>query len=451
MQSIKFYIYSSFVALYMINLFADSNVVTYTQGAIGIIALLISIYGASKTYQVIGLIFTFFSSIMFIVYEVPFSNIAPYFTSMGLLISLLYIIPFINHYMIVGRFDQSLYQILQSNTPHLGKFYAKSYLTSYALTLFIFLSMIPLSYQFIKERTSQFNEKLTHQFATRSILRPFAAANVWSPIEVYIALVVAITGAYYLHLLPILLGFSIIMVLIDLTINYSRYRNLPLSTDSQTNKLSKETIQKVVYLVVFLILFMITATTTHLVFDLEFFDAIVLVIIPYTLAWALATGKLRTFIRYNREVWGTQLWTMQNFMMLLLPVGFFNEIVSDTGVFEPILESLSWLEYQPLLLFKFILLSSMILAFFGFHPLVTLSLQGLFVAPFLDTINPLSISIVMIVSVVVNDMTGTFNVPITMLNQYFKRNPYQLTFWNIGYALTFGVIGVLIGYLLNYL
>ncbi|WP_017186227.1 hypothetical protein [Alkalibacillus haloalkaliphilus] len=449
MTRLKFHLYTSFVVLYMVNLFANNVTITYIQGLIGIFALVISIYGASKTYQIIGVIFTVIASLLFVTHDIPITNILPYFTSMGLLLSLLYVIPFINHYMIVGRFDQSLYKILQSNTPNLGKFYTKSYLTSYALTLFIFISMIPMSYQFIKDRTKEFNDQVTHQFATRSVLRPLATANVWSPIEVYTALVVAITGAYYLQLLPVLLAFSIIMVIIDLLINYNRYKGYTISTESGSSQLSHETIRKLILLVVFLVLFVTTATVTHLSLNLEFFDAIVLIIIPYTLVWALATKRFTTLIRYNQKVWDGQLWTMQNFMMLLLPVGFFNEVVTDTGVFDQLLDSLSWLQHQPLLLFIFIMFSSMTLAFFGFHPLVTLSLIGLFVTPFLDTISPLSISVVMIISVVLNDMTGTFNIPITMLNQYFKRNPYQLTLWNIGYALIFGNVGILIGYLLN--
>ncbi|WP_027965082.1 hypothetical protein [Halalkalibacillus halophilus] len=449
MNRIQFHLYSSFVALYIIHLFIDSQVLLYLQGIIGILAFLVSVKGANKTYQLIGLVFTLVAGAIFIWYNLPISDLILFYTSMGLLLSLLYLIPFINHLMIVGKFDEALYQVLQTNTQHLGKFYTKSYFTSYILTLFIFLSTIPLVYQFVKDKTSRFQDSLTQQFATRSILRPFAAANVWSPIEVYIALVVAITGSYYLHLLPILLGFSLTMLAIDMSLGYLKFRKYTIDqVVAGKEKLSRETYWKLLSLVGFLAGFIAFATLTHVTLGIEFFDAIILVIMPYTFLWAWLTQKLRTFIRYNQKVWHEQVWTMQNFMMLLLPVGFFNEVVGETGLFEPFISQLAWMETQPLYLFIFIQLSSMVLAFVGFHPLVTLSLQGLFVTPFLDTINPLSISVVMIIAVVSNDMTGTFNVPITMLNQYLKRNPYRLTGWNIGYALLFGSIGITIGYLL---
>ncbi|WP_124220571.1 hypothetical protein [Aquisalibacillus elongatus] len=447
MKSLQFYLYTSFVALYVVNLFFENHTIMLIQGWIGVAALLVSIFGSNRIYQVIGLAFLGISTIMIFLYDIPFSEIPIYFTSMGLLIALLYIIPFINHYMIVGGYDQSLFKLLQTNTPNLGKFYIKSYLTSYVLTIFIFISTIPLVYQLIKSKTANFSDHITLQFATRGILRPFAAANTWSPIEVYIALVVAYTGSSYLVLMPILLGFSLTMLLIDTTLGYFKFKSYKLE-EANPDSTNDRSTRHFLSLAAFLALFIAVAASIHLITGLEFFDSIILIIIPYTMLWALITKKFRTFIRYNQKVWGEHIFTMQNFMMLLLPVGVFNEVVSDTPIFIQAMESFAWLENTPLLLFIFIQLSSMFLAFVGFHPLVTLSLQGLFVTPFLDTISPVSISIVMIISVIANDMTGTFNIPITMLNQYFKRNPYQLTLWNIGYALTFGGVGVLIAWVL---
>lgn len=418
------------------------------QGWIGILALFLSIAGANRTYQIIGVVFLIVSGVIAIGYELPFNELVGHFTSMGLLLSLLYLIPFINHYMIIGGYEQSLFNILQKNTPNLGKFYVKSYLTSYALTLFIFISTIPLVYTLVKEKTAHLNERITHQLATRAILRPFAAANTWSPIEVYIAMVVAFTGSSYLALLPILFAFSVMMLLLDTSLGYFKYRNVNLEPVEEEDTQQNTNYRHLLSLAGFLILFIATAAITHLLTGLEFFDSIILVILPYTFTWAMVTKKHRTFIRYTQKVWGDHIWTMQNFMMLLLPIGLFNELIGETPLLEIAIESFAWLERTPLLLFIFIQLSSMVLAFFGFHPLVTLSLQGLFVTPFLESINPLSVSVVMIISVIANDMTGTFNIPITMLNQYFKRNPYQLTLWNIGYALIFGGTGVLIGWML---
>ncbi|PKR77273.1 hypothetical protein CEY16_11080 [Halalkalibacillus sediminis] len=448
MKRLQFHTYTGFVLIYILLLFIDSEILLFTQGVVGMLALLISFKGATRTYQMIGIIFTIISFLLFFIFELEYAELVYYFTSMGLLLSLLYLIPFINHFMIVGKYDQSMYDVLKSNTPNLGKFYVKSYLTSYVLTIFIFLSTIPLVYRFIQAKTAIFNDKITHQFATRGILRPFAAANVWSPIEVYIALVVAITGASYLHLLPILFVFSLIMVLSELALGYFKYRKHELTSESSSTSQASENMRKLSHLGAFLIFFIGTASAVHFIIGLEFFEAIVLIIVPYTIFWSIMINKLRTFIRYNQEVWGDHIWTMQNFVMLLVPVGVFNEIVEVTGIFEGVFDSIAWMEESPLILLIVLMFSSMILAFFGFHPLVTLSLQGIFVTPFLDTINPLSVSVVMIISVVANDMTGTFNVPITMLNQYFKRNPYQLTAWNIGFALLFGAVGVFIGYLI---
>ncbi|WP_054752328.1 hypothetical protein [Piscibacillus salipiscarius] len=238
------------------------------------------------------------------------------------------------------------------------------------------------------------------------------------------------------------------MLLIDASLGYMKFKHITFDGPDEDQEDLHVNRRHLTSLAGFLILFILVAAGVHLLSGLDFFESIILIIIPYTFLWAYATKKQRTFMRYTQKVWGDHIWTMQNFMVLLLPIGLFNEIISQTPILDAAMTSFAWLEQTPLLLFIFIQLSSMVLAFVGFHPLVTLSLQGLFVTPFLDTISPLSISVVMIVSVIANDMTGTFNIPITMLNQYFKRNPYQLTLWNIGYALTFGGVGVLIAWLL---
>ncbi|RSL34925.1 hypothetical protein D7Z54_03600 [Salibacterium salarium] len=82
------------------------------------------------------------------------------------------------------------------------------------------------------------------------------------------------------------------------------------------------------------------------------------------------------------------------------------------------------------------------------HPLVMISMQGLFVESFLQDVNPVNIAIVMVTATLANDAAGTFNVPITMMSQYTKRNPYQLTWWNLPFALMFGGTGVALAYVL---
>ncbi|MFZ4452942.1 hypothetical protein [Salibacterium aidingense] len=448
MQELRFITYSSYVSLYIVHVFISSEFLSYLLGCIGMIALLFSVAGANRTYQILAVFFFTVSAGLFFAYELPWREVPVYFTSMALLLSLLYMIPFINHFMIVGRFERSLYRLLQAKTTNLAQFYRRTSLTHYVLGLFIFLSAIPLVYRFVQQRLTGFSDKTFHRFAVQSMLRSFASVNVWSPIEVYIALVIGITSVSYLHLLPWLLGFSVAILMLDWLLASFTYKHISLKEKQPAPMFTKKEIRKLVLMGVFLVLFIGTAASLHLWLGLDFFEAVIISVLPYTTLWALLIKRHKVFFRYNILTWPQQMKTMQNFMLLFLVLGLFNDIVKKTNIFAKFQEPLAFIGETPLLLLLVLQVSALGLACAGVHPLVTISMQGLFVEPFLQEINPMSIAIVMITATLANDAAGTFNVPITMMSQYMKRNPYQLTFWNLPFALIFGGTGVLLGYFL---
>ncbi|SDI19214.1 hypothetical protein [Alteribacillus bidgolensis] len=448
MQGVKFLTYTMYVFLYVIHIFIENDYLLYGIGLLGIAAMFISFYGANRTYRVLAAVFFSVSVFLFLVHDLPVKDIPFYFTSMGLLLSLLYMIPLINHFMIVGRYERSLYRLLQSNTADLAQFYRRTSFTHYVLGLFIFLSAIPIVYRFVEKRLTGFSQDVFHRFATQSMLRSFASVNVWSPIEVYIALVLGITSVSYLSILPWLFGFSILMLMLDWILAGKYHKYSFVNETGPKQFITKKEGRKLVTMVLFFVLFISAASMVHLLIGIDFFEAIIIVILPYTFIWAAAIKRMITFRRYNILTWPRQINTMQNFMLLFLTLGLFNAIVEQTNFFAAVRESMAGIGGTPILLFLLLQLSALGLACTGVHPLVTISMQGLFVEPFLQEINPLSIAIVMITATLANDAAGTFNVPITMMSQYMKRQPYQLTLWNLPFALIFGGTGVVIAYLL---
>ncbi|WP_054752326.1 hypothetical protein [Piscibacillus salipiscarius] len=113
MNRLLFYLYTSYALLFILNLFIAWDGILTIQGVIGVLALIFSIRGANRTYQSIGIVFLIIALALMVTYDLPFQDLATYFTSMALLLTLLYFIPFINHYMIVGGYEQSLFNLLQ--------------------------------------------------------------------------------------------------------------------------------------------------------------------------------------------------------------------------------------------------------------------------------------------------------------------------------------------------
>jgi len=99
----------------------------------------------------------------------------------------------------------------------------------------------------------------------------------------------------------------------------------------------------------------------------------------------------------------------------------------------------------PLLLFVTIQFLFLLLAMIGFHPIVTISLLGSVLHIVLETMNPLSIAIVLAISGLTTVTAGPFNVSVSLTGNLLQINPYQVSWSNLGYALLFGSVGSLIG------
>src|SRR5699024_9113552 len=129
-----------YILLFIINIFLESDSFNYIMGIVGIISLFAAFKDTNIIYKLLALIFLTCSLLLYLYFNLLIKNIPYYFTSIGLLLSLLYMIPYINYFIKVGRYEKHLYVLLETNTQNLYQFYWKASITSYLLILFIFFS-----------------------------------------------------------------------------------------------------------------------------------------------------------------------------------------------------------------------------------------------------------------------------------------------------------------------
>ncbi|WP_181350914.1 hypothetical protein [Thalassobacillus sp. CUG 92003] len=448
-ERIKAMTYTLFTGLYVVSLFIDASLISYCLGCVACFILFISFKGAARTFQIISLIFLAFGIMIFLTSDLALSSFPLYLTSTALLLSLLYFLPFINHLMVVGGYDQELKNLLQLRTRHLGQLYYRGSLISYVLCLFVFFSAITIVQQVVRDVSENVDKRIMEKFSSQTILRAFALANVWSPIEIFIALTVTITGVQYFHLLPWALLFSITLLMTDWLIGWFKYRTTRYEAPSHAPAIEyKRLWKKIGYLFVMLFLFIITAFGLQTLLGIDYFNAVILLIFPFTLFWALSINQFSAFMRYNKKTWVGQVNGLQNFMLLFLSLGFFSDMFEQTALIDfmqrPLLSMTEW----PLLLFITIQLISLIFSMIGVHPLVTISLMGTLIQPILTALSPLSLSIVLLTSTLASDAAGTFNTTVTMMSELTNRNPYRITKWNLIFAIWFGTAGSLLAWLL---
>src|SRR5699024_9328604 len=131
--------------------------------------------------------------------------------------------------------------------------------------------------------------------------------------------------------------------------------------------------------------------------------------VPFSIVLAFMLKSPRLFTRYTLLSWHNQIFSLHNFIVLFLTLGFFNEMVKASFLSDLIQGVFPGMTDFPLLLFITIQAAALLLPFVGFHPLITLSLIGVFIQPFLPYVNPNSIAIVMLSSLLATDASGTYN------------------------------------------
>ncbi|OYD07177.1 hypothetical protein [Paludifilum halophilum] len=443
---IKFTLYTAFVSTYLTNLFLESITLNRWLGILGIGCIAVSFKGANRTFQIISAIFLAAGLFMFRFTEVSWESVIAGIRSSALLLSLLYVLPFINNMIVIGRYDQQLNRLLRARAEHLGQLYYRSSLVSYILCIFLFFACIPLIYRVVQKNMAKLSPTLRHKFSSQSILRAFAVATVWSPIEVFIALVAEMTDVGYVSLLPWLLLISIVLLLADWAWGW-QYKRIPLNTRSNLS-VDRRIMRKIAALILSLILFIFVVYQVHHLLNLRFFTAVTLVVIPYTLVWSFVIQRFRSYVKYSFLSWRKQVPSLQNFMLLFLSLGFFNHILGEAPIMTWAQEVFLHWTQTPVFLFIGIQLSSLFLTMIGIHPLVTVSLQGILIQPLLSAMNPVSLAIVLITSNLANDAAGTFNTTVTIMSQLTKVNPYRITWWNLFFAVAYGGLGILAALLL---
>lgn len=443
------YLYSALILLYTINVFAVSRTLECIVGILSILSLALSFQRADRLYKSTGSVFMIVGLLLYMDSGLSWTKLPYFMNSTIILLVIFYVLPFINSIIVVGRYDQSVNKLLKIRTDHLGQLYYRGSLVSFLLGSFLNIATIPFVEAVLRKNLQSITVKLRHLFISQVMLRGYALSLAWSPMEILVAISVDITQISYLQYLPWLLLFSFVLLLFDWALGF-RYRKyqLQLDEEKQAAALNMATVRRIFALLVYLSLFIAAVVGVRSLLAISFLLAVALVIVPYSIIWALIIRRGHTFIMYSLAQWKIRASSMQSYVVLFLAVGFFISILREAHYLEHIQEPFSSLADVPLLLFAAIQGLFIGLAMIGFHPLVTMSILGEVVQPLLGQINPISIGIVLITSGLSTVMAGPYNLTVSLTSSLLGENPYRISLWNIGFAFLYSSIGTFIAFIL---
>ncbi|MGG1572181.1 hypothetical protein [Fictibacillus sp. NRS-1165] len=442
-------VYSMMVLSYTVNLFLDSIMLDEVTGILALLSLILSFPKASGLYKTTGTVFMVVGFSLYLYLQKPFLELPHYMNSTVVLLVIFYVLPFINSIIIVGRYDKSVNKLLKRRAGHLGQLYYRSSLASFLLGSFLNIATIPLVESVLRRNLQKVEDRVRDLFISRAMLRGYALCLAWSPMEILVAISVDITHSDYGRLLPWLFLFSMILLMIDwlIGLRYRRYR-IEQSAAMEDVPLDPGTLNKAAILLVYLSVFIITVIAAKRWLEVNFLMSVALVIIPYSIIWALLIKRIKSFGSYSLREWRRRAGSQQNYMVLFLAAGFMISTLKETSFLDYLQQPFASVQHVPFYLFLMIQVIFLGLAMIGFHPLVTISILGEVIQPLLGQINPLSFAIVLISSGLSTVMAGPYNITVSLTGSLLHQNPYRISFWNIGFAFLYSSAGTIIALLL---
>lgn len=442
----RVYVYTTLIILYIVSRFISESIVHYSVGILGIIAIVVSAFYARGIYAISGTIFFILGTILFIFTKQPWYTFILHFEQVLGLLSLFFVLPFMNSLIHVGRYDQNLSILLQNKITNLSKLYRRSFGVCYLLGLFLNIATIPLLVKSLNATLRDLPKNTVNKYYTQNLLRAYALCLIWSPMEVMVSTTIDIANVKYYMILPILLFIALMAVMFDWLLSSCKYKNIPISFDDQRVGRLKNVYQKVAQLVGVLVLFILIVSLVQHVLNNGFLFSVVLLIVPFAILWAILISKIRRYMVIAIRHWKERTNGLANYFFMFLSAGLFVEMLSQTkllSALEPIFELTT---ERTLLLYLMIGAYFLVTSLIGFHPLVGLTLLAEILQPILPKVPAIPLAVTLICCSLSTVMYSPYNISISILADELKTNPYRLGLWNIGFAICLNVFSIFVAF-----
>ncbi|WP_299092367.1 hypothetical protein [uncultured Metabacillus sp.] len=443
------FIYTLLIILYIVSRFFTDLFFSYCIGILALVTLLLSLFRAKGLYLISGICFLAIGILLFLTGDHPWYAFLLHFESMLGVLSLFLVLPFINSIIRVGRYDINLGLLLKNEVDRLSKLYKRSFLVTHFLGLFLNIATLPLLKKSLDRTLSQLPKIMADRYYTQNILRSYALCLTWSPMEVMVSTSIDLTNKGYYQVFPIAFSIAIITILSDWLLSYFKYRNVSLVIENSSEISYKKVYRKIVEMLFMLFLFIVSVSLLQKGIDRGFLFAVVLLIIPISIVWALYIRKIRRYFSITIPHWKERTKGLSNYFFMFLSAGLFVEMLSLSGHLTFLQSAFRSITDQSFVFYLMVGGYFLFTSFIGFHPLVSLTLLAELLKPILPEVSTISFTIVLISCSLATVMFSPFNLSVSILSDELKINPYRLGLWNIVFAIFYMLLSIFIAFSLN--
>ncbi|MGE6631967.1 hypothetical protein [Bacillus sp. NPDC077027] len=428
-------VFTLLICFYIINQLFPAMMFSYIVGLLATFALIISIKRTTGLYRKTGIVFFSVGMILFFLSDQPIHTFFLHFHSMLGLLSLFFMLPFINSLIHVGHFDTQLNKLLTLHTSTVNQLYRKSSFVTHTLGMFLNIATIPLLFTSLKPSLASITERLRQQIYTRNLLRSYALCLSWSPVEVLVSVTIDATKLKYYHIAPVTFGIMVIVLMTDWVLFSRKSRHMPnIDQPMHTHTNPKRIRRKTLQLALMLLSFVTIVSIVDTFIGKGYLFSVVLTIIPFSLLFSYSIKKRKQYVSIAVPHWKERTNSLSNYMFLFLSAGFFVDMLLETNSMNRVQALMIDTADHTVWFYCVIGLYFLVTALCGFHPLISLALLISIITPVIHEIPALPLAMVLISAGTATVMYSPFNVSVSILADLMKVNPYRITGWNILFA-----------------
>ncbi|WP_394232978.1 hypothetical protein [Niallia oryzisoli] len=409
------------------------------------LVIVICTFGIVKRFvRVLGSIFLLLGLVLLWTSGADWKQYISSFGSMLDLLTLFSLVPILGIPIKLGDYSESIKTVIHKKVKSTGKLYMLTSGISYFFSIFMNLATLPMTYFSIRPALDSFPIKEENRFLSRAITRGFAMPLLWAPVTPIVGIVVGMTGVNWLSILPFVLPLSIFGLLLDWFLgrqkstmkieNQQAVTASELAAAKESN--GKDSPFRVLQILLAIVLFIVVISTLEATFDFSFIILVSLLVIPFSLIWALLLRRGNEFFTQLIEHFKSFTVGMKDQFFIFLSAGFLISTIQVSHTNELInKQTINMIHVMGAEFFLILLpLIPLALAFVGLHPAVSLSLVAGALNPSVLGISPYVLTVAMLTGAVASFLVGPYNATIGLMSNIIKESSFKVSNWNLAFT-----------------
>ncbi|WP_137670257.1 hypothetical protein [Paenibacillus naphthalenovorans] len=449
------------VIIFLVYKIGDFHQLAPMISILSIIAILLSIPASSLTTKIFALLFLVTGTWLVMQKGIDPYNYLYIYGDMLYLLSLFAMLPFLAIPLKLGRYDQSIEEILFKKTRSVTSLHRTISSISFLLSSILNLATIPIMYYSIKGAVEKIGLKHTDKFMCLAILNGYAVSVAWSPFSGGVAIALETTkvpwsSVFYKLFIIGLLGLFLNWLIFWLIERRSGSRRPEIPSDEHHQTLSEmasaqesekavhqpfiqKTIAKIWQIVlVILLLISVNVGLTGL-WSLGLVVTTSILAFPCAFLWALAIKQGTAFLGEARSYVINKMPGMADQFAIFLSTGFFVQALQYSGYNHYVIESMLQFNHAvgSSLFLLIVPLITLGFGFMGMHPITAITLLAEAMNPLALGISAEHLAIALVGGAVMTFSIGPFSGTLNMFSVIIRQGTFRIAAWNLLYTLGF--------------